>query len=379
MSAIASLLCDLVAIPSVNPNHAGPRSGDGAEAAMAAEVANRCEQLGASVELDEIEPGRPNVYATFGGTADRTLAIDTHLDTVGVEHYDGDPFEGRVADARVWGRGAVDAKATFAVVLSVLARMASEGRKPVPQVRLIGTVSEEGGGMIGAKALAARAARTGERFDALIVAEPTMCAPVHGHKGGFGLEVTLEGRSAHSSKPHLGINAISAAARVIAAVDEHQRNHEAGPPPGLLGHGTAAAAEISGGLARNIVPDRCELYVGRRVAAGERAETLVAEFTEMMAKAAKPATMRWQLANDFMCDAFYESPDSDLVRAVAELSQHPPTTADYGTNALHYADVANEVVVFGPGSIDQAHGETEWVELAQLDLAAQVYERLLSS
>ncbi len=378
MSDIAALLCDLVAIPSVNPNHVGPRSGDGAEAAMAADIARRCEQLGASVEIEEVEPGRPNVYATFAGTADRTLAIDTHLDTVGVEHYDGDPFDGHLANGRVWGRGAVDAKATFAVVLCVLERMAAQGAKPVPNVRLIGTVSEEGGGMIGAKALAARTQRTGERFDQLVVAEPTMCAPVHGHKGGFGLEVTLVGRSAHSSKPHLGINAISAAARVIAAVDAHQRDHEAGPPPGLLGHGTAAAAEISGGLARNIVPDRCELYVGRRVAAGESADELAAEFIELMERAAQPATMRAQLANDFMCDAFYESPDSDLVRVIAELSGQAPATADYGTNALHYAGVANETVVFGPGSIDQAHGETEWVELDQLELAAQVYVQLLS-
>lgn len=378
MSAIASLLCDLVAIPSVNPQHVGPRSGDGAEAAMAADIANRCEQLGASVEIDEIEAGRPNVYASFSGTTDRTLAIDTHLDTVGVEHYDGDPFDGHVADGRVWGRGAVDAKATFAVVLGALAQLAADGRKPTPNVVLIGTVSEEGGGMIGAKALAARAQRTGERFDQLVVAEPTMCAPVHGHKGGFGLEVTLEGRSAHSSKPHLGINAISAAARVIAAVDAHQRAHEAGPPPGLLGHGTASANEITGGLARNIVPDRCDLYVGRRVAAGESANELVTEFTELMARAAEPATMKWQLANDFACDAFYESPDSDIVGDIARFGGHEPATADYGTNALHYADVAHEVVVFGPGSIDQAHGETEWVELAQLELAAQVYAQLLT-
>ena len=113
--SIAGLLGEMVRIPSVNPLHHGPRSGNAAEADMARWVADHAAALGAEVELCEVEPDRPNVYALFGGRTDRMLAVDVHIDTVGVEHMEGDPFDGRVTDGRVWGRGAVDTKATMAV------------------------------------------------------------------------------------------------------------------------------------------------------------------------------------------------------------------------------------------------------------------------
>ena len=133
------LLMELVSINSVNPLQAGERSGPGGEAELAGWVAERTEGLGAEVVLDEAAPGRPNVYARFPGSAGdgRTVAVDVHLDTVGVEHVEGDPFGSRVDDGRVYGRGSVDTKATLAVLLPLLAALTREGRRPVPNLYLI--------------------------------------------------------------------------------------------------------------------------------------------------------------------------------------------------------------------------------------------------
>ncbi|MEL7156495.1 MAG: hypothetical protein AAFN30_07845, partial [Actinomycetota bacterium] len=94
-SRAIDLLGELIAVPSVNPLQAGPRSGPGGEEAMARWMAAATGDLGADVTVDEVEPGRPNVYAAFDGGHDRTIAIDVHLDTVGVEHMTDDPFDGR--------------------------------------------------------------------------------------------------------------------------------------------------------------------------------------------------------------------------------------------------------------------------------------------
>ena len=376
--AIAELLSEIVRIPSVNPMHHGPRSGTVAEADMANWVAERATALGAEVELDEIEPGRPNVYARFAGRTERMLAVDVHLDTVGVEHAEGDPFDGRVAEGRVWGRGSVDTKATMAVVLAVLGEMTAAGQQPMCTVELVGTISEEGGGLAGASAYRDRLLARGERREQIVVAEPTMCAPVYGHKGGLGLEVEVEGRAAHSSKPHLGINALSAGARIVAAIDAEQERLASQREVGELGTGTVSVNEMSGGRARNIVPDHCELYVGRRIADREDFETESARLTELIRAAALPARVKVQLANGFGSNAFFQAPGCDLVTALAETSGHSPTVADFGTNALRYGEVADQIVVFGPGSIDQAHQAIEWVDISELERAADVYRQLLA-
>jgi len=209
------------------------------------------------------------------------------------------------------------------------------------------------------------------------VAEPTMCAPVHGHKGGCGLEVTVHGQAAHSSKPHLGTNAISAAARITVAIDaEHARLIEAGGNT-AVGPGTVSVNEISGGAARNIIPPMAELYCGRRIAPGEDPAVIFEQLSQIVRDAAAPATTSIEMANGFMAPAFYQDPDSPLITGLAELAGTEPDVATYGSNALRYHEVANEIVVFGPGSIDQAHKAVEWIDIDEIDRALTIYRTWL--
>jgi acetylornithine deacetylase/succinyl-diaminopimelate desuccinylase-like protein len=381
MSATAKrteLLAELVGINSVNPLQVGERSGPGGEAAFAARLAERTEALGADVLLDDAEPGRPNLYARFPGTSDRVVAVDVHLDTVGVEHVVGDPFGCRITDHKVHGRGAVDTKATFAVMLVLLEDLRRRGIDLVPSLYLIGTVGEEGGGLVGAHRLSDWVAETGVRFDQMVVAEPTLCAPVHGHKGGVGLEITVKGEAAHSSKPHLGANAIVGAARIVQAF---QAEHDAlvtGPAATPVGTGTLAVTEIEGGLARNIIPDVCQVYAGRRIAPGEDPNEVFEHLEQLAIEAAAPLDIVVEKSNGRGSAAFYQAPDTRLVVTLGELAGEEATTATYGTNALAYDDVADEIVIFGPGSIDQAHKADEWITIAELDRAAAIYEHWLT-
>jgi len=376
-STIAERVGDLVRIPSVNPLQAGPTSGHEGEVAISAWLAERAADLGGEVAVDEVVDGRNNVYARFPGQTDRVITVDVHLDTVGVEHMTDPAFDGRIEGDRVYGRGSVDTKASLAIVLAVLEEMRTAGEQPVPTVNVVGTVAEEMGGLIGAAGYRDWLLANGDHVDQMIVAEPTMCAPVHGHKGGVGLEVTVHGHAAHSSKPHLGQNAISGAARIIAAIDAEQERLDSTPPPTAVGNGSVAVLEVNGGVARNIIPPHCDLFAGRRCAPGEDPELIFEQLSTLMREAAHPLKTDITMANGFAAAAFYQEPDSALVQILAGLASTEPDVASYGSNALQYAEVASEIVVFGPGSIDQAHQAVEWIDIAEIDKAAAIYRTLL--
>ena len=376
-STIAKRVGDLVRIRSVNPLQAGPTSGHEGEVAISAWLAERAADLGGEVAIDEVVDGRNNVYARFPGQTDRVITVDVHLDTVGVEHMTDPAFDGRIEGDRVYGRGSVDTKASLAIVLAVLEEMRTAGEQPVPTVNVVGTVAEEMGGLIGAAGYRDWLLANGDHVDQMIVAEPTMCAPVHGHKGGVGLEVTVHGHAAHSSKPHLGQNAISGAARIIAAIDAEQERLDSTPPPTAVGNGSVAVLEVNGGVARNIIPPHCDLFAGRRCAPGEDPELIFEQLSTLMREAAHPLKTDITMANGFAAAAFYQEPDSALVQMLAGLASTEPDVASYGSNALQYAEVASEIVVFGPGSIDQAHQAVEWIDIAEIDKAAAIYRTLL--
>ncbi len=377
-ATIAERVGELVRIPSVNPLQAGPKSGDEGERALSAHVADRLDDLGADVTVDEVLDGRANVYARFEGTSDRAVTVDVHMDTVGVEHMTRDPFDGAIEDGRVYGRGSVDTKATLAVVMHVLEEMRRDGQRPVPTINVVGTVSEEIGGLLGAERYAAWLRERGQVVDQLIVAEPTSCAPVHGHKGGVGLDIVINGHAAHSSKPHLGQNAVIAAARVILALDEEHQRLQGQEPATPVGVGTLSTTMIEGGLARNIIPDCCHVYAGRRIAPEENVGEVYEQLSGIVRDAAAPLSVDVSTPYGEGFSAFYQEPDSPLIMGFADLSGEQPETADYGSNALEYHDIAHEVMVFGPGSIDQAHQAVEWVDISELDRAADIYRRFFT-
>jgi acetylornithine deacetylase/succinyl-diaminopimelate desuccinylase-like protein len=372
---LAHWVGELVRIPSVNPAHAGPKAGAPGERALALELADRLAGLGGEVELEDVCEGRPNVYARFPGRSPRLAVLDVHTDTVTVEHMVDDPFDGRVEDGRVWGRGAVDTKASLGVALALLERWRAEGQRPEPALLVVGTIGEEAGGLPGATAFRAWADERSLRPDELVVSEPTSCCPIYGHKGGVGFEVTVHGEAAHSSMPHLGRNAIVAACRAVLALEaEHERVQRL-PPRTEVGNGSINVGLIAGGTGGNVVPDTCTFTVGRRTAPFEDPDTIAAELAAIIEGAMPPCTVTLEPLS--ASAAFYQSPDSELIRLLAASCRSEAATAPYGTNALRYVDLAREMAVFGPGSIDQAHKATEWVEIAELVRCAEGFEAWL--
>lgn len=365
---LAQWLSRLVQLPSVTPVQAGNRAGIPGEARIAHAVAGWFRQLGGEVVVEEVLPDRPNVYGLWRGQTDTWVAVDIHVDTVGVEQMIGEPFSGEIRDGRVWGRGAVDTKATLAVVLTLLELAQANRTTPLPNLVVAATVDEEFGAT-GAPAFAAWLRRQPFQVAQLIVAEPTLCAPVYGHRGLARFELTFHGVAAHTSQPELGQNALVAAARTILAyMDEHARLQQ--QPPATVGRPALTPSLIHGGTGINVVPDRCVLSIDRRIVDGEDPAAVV---DTLYAAAAAVSGLPVTLHRLREIHAFLQPPSSDFVQQLAAWSGHAPRVAPYGTNAWAYRDLPAEVVVIGPGSIDQAHGAEEWVEIAELDSLFRIY------
>jgi acetylornithine deacetylase/succinyl-diaminopimelate desuccinylase-like protein len=368
---LASWLKRLVNIPSVTPEQAGPRAGAPGEAQLAEAVAGWFRELGGEVYVEDVVAGRPNIYGIWRGTSARWAALDVHMDTVGVEQMLGDPFSGDLRDGRVYGRGAVDTKASLAVALALLEALQRSGELPAANLLIAATADEETQAR-GAPAFAAWVRRQSIALDQLMVAEPTRCRPVHGHKGVVRLTFDITGAPAHSSQPQLGKNAITAAAQLALAFDAEHRRLAAASPTSALGAPTLTVTLIGGGRGLNVVPDACSLSLDRRTVADERADTIVAALVDLAERACPlPVTMQ-QLV---VVDAFLQAADTPWLQQLADWSGQPPTIAPYGTNAYAYDGLARECVVLGPGSIDQAHGVEEWVELDELAKLAMIYAR----
>jgi acetylornithine deacetylase/succinyl-diaminopimelate desuccinylase-like protein len=368
---LAEWLCRIVQIPSVTPEQAGPRAGVPGEARLGTHVAQWFRDFGGEVACEEVLPGRPNVYGIWHGRTERWAAVDVHMDTVGVEQMIGDPFSGRVQDGRVYGRGAVDTKASLGVALALLEAMHQSGIVPEANLLVAATVDEESGTR-GAPALARWVRQQRIALDQLAVAEPTLCGPIHGHKGVLRLEFAIEGVSAHSCQPRLGKNAITAAARLALALDEEHERLLSLTLASALGLPVLTVTLIQGGRGINVVPDACSVSMDRRVVTGETAAEVKAALIDL---AGRHCPLPFSVNVQREIDAFFQPPETAWVCQLAEWSGREPSVAPYCTNAWAYGGLARECAVIGPGSIDQAHADEEWVAIAELEKLAGIYSR----
>src|SRR5437016_590685 len=223
-TSLSDLICELVAIESVNPDLVPSGSG---ETAIAQYVASWMSAAGLEVEIVEPVPGRPSVVGVLRGTGGgRSLMLNAHMDTVGAAGMP-DAFSPHVEHGRVYGRGAYDMKASLAAIM-ITAREAARLR--LKGDLIITAVADEEVASLGTSAVIER-----YRADAAIVTEPTELRLCLAHKGFVWLEVETTGVAAHGSRADLGVDAIANMRQVLTGC-LHQNgrlSHFSGhPPPG---------------------------------------------------------------------------------------------------------------------------------------------------
>jgi acetylornithine deacetylase/succinyl-diaminopimelate desuccinylase family protein len=369
---VLDLLDRLVRIDSVNPT-LDPR-GEG-EAEMADVLLQELRDLGLDATTDEALPGRPNVVAVLpGAEGSPRLLLEAHMDTV---PQPDEPIKVVAAGDRLTGRGACDTKCSCAAMLSAVARLA---REDVPHATVVfAAVVDEESAMAGSRALA----RRGPAFDFAVIGEPTSLRPIRVHNGVVRFALVTHGEAAHTSTAHLGVNAISATARALTAIERvllpqlEQRAHP------LAGSALLTPAIVQGGTAVNIVPDRCEVRFDRRLAPGESVDAALAEIDLALEPLRAGGDVIVREEPTLVLPAAETAADHPLIRTVERaVGQHLGETvsaegAPYCTDACVLSgEYGIPFAVLGPGSIEQAHTPDEWVSLHEVRRAVDVYVAL---
>ncbi len=384
----ASLLKELIAIPSINPMGQDADGPEFFEGRMSDYLERWFGELGVEYRRIEVAPRRHNVVARYAGRPDRPVTVlDAHQDTVPVDGMTIPPFEPHERGGRLYGRGACDIKGGMAAMLTAFARIVRDRPAGCGDVIMSCTCDEEHG-MAGIRDLVNRWNSSdssdwmGRRPDAVIICEPTSLDIVVAHRGVVRWEITTSGRAVHSSRPSDGINAIYRMARIVSGLEEYADHLErTGAPHPLCGTPTLSVGRIGGGISVNVVPDSCRIEIDRRVLPGEDASRVMPDVdTWLRERVDVDFEMRppWCVVEP-LSDARNGDLADRLLHHVASVAgPRRKTGVAYGTNAAAVDAAGIPAVVFGPGSIDQAHTKDEWIEIEQLDLAAEILVRFLS-
>jgi acetylornithine deacetylase len=384
----SALLAELVAIPSVNPMGRNVSPGEQFERPLTEHLARWFCALGLETFRQTIEPNRDNIVARLDGDSPEAPVVlfDAHQDTVPVEGMTIDPFRPVVRDGRLYGRGACDIKGGMAAMLAAVARLASERPKQRPTVLMSCTVNEEHG-FTGAQGLCDLWKVGAEsplpyKPDYVIVAEPTELDVIVAHKGMVRWQCRTKGRAAHSSVPEKGENAIFRMTSVLAALERYQNElaARAAAHP-LCGKPTLSVGTIRGGISVNTVPDSCTIEIDRRLLPSNDPESVYREVIDYLARHVERAESIEHLPPIMRSRGLSEANNSALADRLAAVVSEVQGTAKktgvpFGTNATAFGQ-RFPTVVFGPGSIAQAHTADEWVELEQVERASEILYRFL--
>ncbi len=370
---IVSITSKLVRINSENP--------PGREEEIASFVSERLAELGFKAFVDKFR-GRANAVGVYRRGSGPRLLLVTHLDTVPAgrrENWSFPPFDGVTANGRIYGRGAVDAKGPLASMLGAVKVLADSGWEMRGEL-VLAAVADGEGDLEGVKRLLAR----GVNADSAIIGEPTGLRVCIAQRGRLLLSVTFLGRSSHAGLPNLGANALQAVSEFVLKLHEFPREFSESHP--LLGPPSLAPTIITGGSGDSVIPDHVEVLVDRRVLPNEKIDSVVESLARLAGKIGNRLNAKTEVKVKRWIPPAETQPDAEIVRkalkAVSEVVGTRSEPAGYqGTCGMSFLVNEERIpsVIFGPGDLRRAHAADEWVSLAELETAAKVYYRMISS
>lgn len=377
LAPIPQLLADLVRLPSVNPMGRTDLPPDVLyEGRVTDYLAARLRDLGLPVERQQVRPGRDNLVARYAPPTPSSFSVlwECHQDTVPVDGMTVDPFGAAVEGGRLYGRGACDVKAGAAAMLTAFARLVRERPPGSAAVTLAFTVDEEHT-FLGVQHLM----ESGVRADGAVVAEPTGLDIVKAHKGVVRWAIETAGVACHSSRPENGVNAVYRMARVLRGLEEYAEKLRSSRTDPLLGPPTLSVGMVHGGVSPNTVPDRCRIEIDRRVLPGEDPAAVVGDVDAFLRRY-PGIDFPFDTIRKLACPALPPTGSDGLIDRLgsaidAVVGRHAVTVVPFGTDASSIAAAGVPAVVFGPGDIAQAHTRDEWVELRQVEQAADILYR----
>jgi acetylornithine deacetylase len=329
---------------------------------------------------------KANLFATIGPEDRGGIMLSGHSDVVPVDgqDWDGEPFRVKERDGRLYGRGTADMKSFIAIMLALVPEFQAAKSATTP-IHLALTYDEEVG-CLGVRPLIARLAGRPVKPRLCIIGEPTLMQPVTAHKGKRSVRCLVRGHESHSALSHAGVNAIEAAAEIIARIRRLAREkRDAGPyDPGFTPpYTTIHTGTVAGGTALNIVPRECRFDFEIRYLPQDDPDVLLGELRRVAATLL-PDMHRVSAATGFEFDEYNAIPalsasdDSEVVRLAQALTgANSVGKVSFGTEGGLYQEAGIPTVICGPGSIEQAHRPNEFIALDQIRQCEASLRRLI--
>jgi acetylornithine deacetylase len=370
--AVVDLTRQLVAFDSVNP---GLVQGAVGEGPIAQFVADRLSGSGFEVQLVPVpsDPRRMSVIAVRDGDQPgRTVVLNGHLDTVGVEGM-AEPFTARIDGDRMFGRGTSDMKGGVAGLVIAAEQLVAAGARGRLVLALV--ADEEDASLGGTAVLEALSGVSGVRADVCLIAEPTWLDLAVAHRGYAVIKVGLQGKAAHSSQPEHGVDVLAPLGGLLVAVAERNRALRQAFPHPLLAHGSLMSTVAHGGSAPFTIAAQAGALIERRTLPGEDATASLSEVRDLVDAVTTGApglgsTVELVLARDAW-QADDSGPAAELMdllaTALPAAGAAPParTGAPYWMESALWQASGVPTVVCGPAG-GGLHAVDEWVDLAQL-------------
>jgi len=370
---VVQFLRDIIAIPSTSTN----------ERAVVERIADEMHRAGLEdVHFDKVG----NVLGRVGH-GPVTILYDSHIDTVGVGDpaaWEFDPFQGKVENGVIYGRGASDNKMAIACMVHAARIIKEMGLEDKVTLWVAGIVEEEScdGWAVG------ETIRTGHiKPDYVVIGESTNLDIYRGHRGRCEIKITTKGVSCHASAPERGVNALYKMQRILAGIE--QLNDRLAYDP-FLGKGTIVASFLETKTpSLNAVPDEATLYIDRRLTIGETAESAIAEIKALpgadeaeveLLRYSDPSWTGYQkdVPKDYPTWVLPE--DHDLVQAgvsaaEAVLDRRPAISRwVFSTDGIAtMGQLGIPTIGFGPSEERFAHTTKDQVAIEQLTIATAFY------
>ncbi len=328
---------------------------------------------------------KTNLMATVGPALTGGVVLSGHTDVVPVDGqpWSSDPFRLTERDGRLYGRGTCDMKGFLALALAAVPDLIAVGpRRPVH----LALSYDEEVGCLGAPDMIAVIARDLPRPALVVVGEPTSMEAVTGHKGIATYRVTVNGKEAHSSQPHLGVSAVMEAVPLLAQLTAlaARLDREADPASPFTPKGaTLTIGQVNGGTAPNILARECVLLFDLRYPTGLVPDQVLGEVFQAVEALDARLKTRAPQAGARIEQRSAAPPLAPEPGGAAEVfarrlagDNGPSRVVSYAAEAGQFQGAGFSVVICGPGSIDQAHQPDEYLDRSQLERGAAFMTRL---
>lgn len=341
---------------------------------------------GARVDLQHDASGtKANLIATIGPEVDGGLMLSGHSDVVPVaeQAWTCDPFEMSERDGRLYGRGTCDMKGFIAACIAMAPHFADRvGARPVH----FAFTHDEEVGCIGARHLIGMMEDRGLRPGMAIIGEPTEMRVIEGHKGCYEYTTHFHGLAGHGSDPDAGVNAAEYAVRYVARLLELKDRLRARAPEGGRFEPpwtTVNLGGVRGGFAHNVIAETAAVEWEMRPVQKSDADFVKADLQAYIEDELLPAMRavhpdaRIETEVIGEVEGLIPTDDNEARRIVAELTgANSAGVVPFGTEAGIFQSLGMDVVVCGPGSIEQAHKADEFIAREELSRCLDMLNKL---